>query len=88
MELPPLDLEVSKNWYIRSADEFNITPLNEIYTGPTEESNWLIPNILLVGAYPSDSSGNPELSTSIQKKLLDVGINTFVCLNIEYGRDK
>lgn len=51
------------------------------YCGPTPESNWVIPNHLLVGAYPAsqDDAETFELITSILK----LGITKFVCLQQE-----
>ena len=77
--LPPLDLKVSKDWYENSNIKFK-TELDSdknIYKGPTSESNWLIPGRLLVGAYPSEDDD--------LEKIMESGINTFVCLNNDYG---
>ena len=51
------------------------------YVGPTPESNWVIPGILLVGAYPAsqDDEETYELITSILKERT----STFVCLQQE-----
>mmetsp|Transcript_19221 Transcript_19221/g.34210 ORF Transcript_19221/g.34210 Transcript_19221/m.34210 type:complete len:353 (-) Transcript_19221:316-1374(-) len=52
------------------------------YVGPTDESNWVIPGKLLVGAYPaeaSDSAHEERLSS-----ILACGVTTFVCLQSEY----
>jgi hypothetical protein len=50
--------------------------------GPTNESNWVIPGVLLVGAYPAsqDDIETFELITSILK----LGVRKFVCLQQEY----
>lgn len=52
------------------------------YLGPTEESNWVLPGRLMVGAYPSaiEDDLNEEILTSILK----LGLRTFVCLQAEY----
>eukprot|EP01035_Chromulina_nebulosa_P025258 gene25258-32959_t len=52
------------------------------YIGPTPESNWVIPGVLLVGAYPAsqDDAETLDLLTSI----LQLGITKFVCLQLEY----
>eukprot|EP01038_Epipyxis_sp_PR26KG_P009490 gene9490-12785_t len=52
------------------------------YCGPTPESNWVIPGVLLVGAYPAsqDDVETFELITAILK----LGIRKFVCLQLEY----
>lgn len=49
--------------------------------GPTEESNWVIPGRLLVGAYPASvqDAANARILTSI----LSLGVTTFVCLQQE-----
>lgn len=54
----------------------------ERYCGPTAESNWILPGILLVGAYPATNDDNEtfELLSSI----LYLGITKFVCLQREY----
>ncbi len=51
------------------------------YCGPTTESNWVIPGVLLVGAYPAtqDDDETFELLASILK----LGIKKFVCLQQE-----
>ena len=55
--------------------------MHKQYCGPTPESNWVIPNHLLVGAYPAsqDDAETFELITSILK----LGITKFVCLQQE-----
>lgn len=79
-----LDLELSKDWYLRSV-EFREN-INPTYTGPTSESNWLIPGRLLVGGYPGSYYNNPLETKKIQEALINSGIDTFVCLNQEYGK--
>ncbi|KAJ1430216.1 hypothetical protein B484DRAFT_396026 [Ochromonadaceae sp. CCMP2298] len=51
------------------------------YCGPTPESNWVIPGMLLVGAYPAteDDDETFDLISSI----LRLGIKKFVCLQSE-----
>ena len=53
----------------------------EGYVGPTGESNWVIPQMLLVGAYPANEhdSDTFDLLTGILKQ----GVTTFVCLQVE-----
>jgi hypothetical protein len=55
----------------------------EEYCGPSDESNWVIPGVLLVRAFPSvvDDDENYELIT----RILGLGITTFVCLQGEYS---
>jgi len=52
------------------------------YVGPTRESNWVILDRLMVGAYPSsfDDAENEQ----ILRGILECGITTFVCLQLEY----
>ena len=92
VEVVPLlvHLQESRGWI--TEEKFttrfihNSHPLN----GPTHESNWLIPKVsaapgfgsLCVGSYPDSNKG-------YLVKLQAAGLNTFVCLNDEYGtRDK
>lgn len=65
--LEPLDLIAQK----RSA-----------YCGPTDESNWVLPGRLMVGAFP----GVPEDDENdrVLSSILGVGVTTFVCLQREY----
>eukprot|EP01138_Halocafeteria_seosinensis_P015161 gb/GECG01015474.1/.p1 GENE.gb/GECG01015474.1/~~gb/GECG01015474.1/.p1 ORF type:complete len:694 (+),score=66.38 gb/GECG01015474.1/:1-2082(+) len=52
------------------------------FAGPTTESNWVIPDQLMVGAYPGyiDDEENDFTLASI----LHCGVTTFVCLQQEY----
>ena len=52
------------------------------YVGPTEESNWVLPGRLLVGAYPA--ALDDEVNDSIVASILRLGCSTFVCLQAEY----
>jgi hypothetical protein len=88
--VPPLiHLQESRGWITQ--EKFvprvghNSHPLN----GPTYESNWLIPKThsaatatafgsLCVGSYPESWHG-------YLARILAAGLNTFVCLNDEYG---
>ena len=62
-----------------------LTSISEItydeYCGPTPESNWVIPGVLLVGAYPASQCDEEtyELLTSILKQ----GVTKFICLQQE-----
>ena len=49
-----------------------------IHRGPTATSNWLIPNRVLMSAYPGDKDS--RVATQKIKAVLDAGIRTFVCL--------
>ena len=53
------------------------------YRGPTDESNWVIPDRLLVGAYPGEAEDDAE-HIQILRGILALGISTFVCLQEEY----
>ena len=88
--VPPLvHLAESRGWITEEkfTNRFihNSHPLN----GPTRESNWILPKVpnntfgsLCVGSYPDSNKG-------YLVKLLAAGLNTFVCLNDEYGtKDK
>lgn len=74
--LPPLNLEKSSSWINDSILYFNEKKDPE-FTGPTQVSNWIIPQILLCGGY---IYSDYELT-----KLKNAGITRFVCLNAEYG---
>jgi rhodanese-related sulfurtransferase len=50
----------------------------EVHQGPTDTSNWLIPNRILMSAYPSDKEEAKALLKS--RQLLNGGIRIFVCL--------
>lgn len=54
----------------------------QVYRGPTDESNWVIPGKLMVGAYPA--SLDQALHERQLSSILDLGIRTFVCLQREY----
>jgi hypothetical protein len=89
--LPPLNLRKAKNWFIRSKTEFakRETDSEFVIARPLIEQNWLIPGHLMIGGYPASYTGNISESNEILKALVQVeGIDTFVCLNQEYGRNK
>jgi hypothetical protein len=52
------------------------------YMGPTDESNWVIPSRLLVGAYPG--SPNDHENAALLYAILSQGVSTFICLQEEY----
>lgn len=55
------------------------------YVGPTPESNWVIPGVLLVGAFPAEID---DTITFFQlSEILKSRINKFVCLQNEYRID-
>ena len=77
---PPLNTVQSRNWIVNQTYGAII---NTKLQGPTRESNWLIPKTpnfgsLLVGGYPDKM----QYLTAI----LAAGIDTFVCLYVEYGK--
>ena len=49
--------------------------------GPTPESNWVIPGLLLVGAYPA--SEDDDDTTELIVAILRQGVSKFVCLQSE-----
>ena len=55
------------------------------YQGPTDESNWVIPGLLMAGAYPAAQEDHTHYS--IIQTLLALGISTFICLQAEYEHD-
>ena len=59
----------------------NSHPLN----GPTHESNWLIPKVLSTGFGSLCVGSYPDSNKGYLVKLQAAGLNTFVCLNAEYG---
>lgn len=74
--LPELDLITSREWIKKSKINF-LKILNPGLKGPTNKSNWLIPNKFLVGGYPDTDNDLDNIK--------NVGITSFVCLNNEYG---
>jgi len=79
--LPVLDLENSEDWIIKQQyGKF----LNIGLQGPTRESNWLIPKT--TGPYGSILVGGYADKRGYLDDILNAGIETFVCLNSEYGR--
>lgn len=53
------------------------------YRGPTPWSNWVIKGRLLAGAYPASSDDSE--TDAILTKLLELGVDTFVCLQAEFS---
>ena len=75
--LPPLKLEKSNSWINDSILCFNEQEKDADFTGPTQVSNWIIPQIFLCGGYICSDT---DLTL-----LKNAGITRFVCLNAEYG---
>lgn len=63
-----------------------LEPITELqfkdYVGPTPESNWVVRNKLLVGAYPASVDDNETFF--LISSILKLGITKFVCLQLEY----
>jgi hypothetical protein len=76
ISLPPLNLKKSNSWINDSILYFNEKKDPE-FTGPTQVSNWIIPQIFLCGGY---ICSHTDLTL-----LKNAGITRFVCLNAEYG---
>lgn len=75
--LPTLELEKSRNWIAESKQKFGKN-IDKKYYGISHESNQLIPgNIFIIGAFPY------VCDIYILREL---GINTYCCLNDEYGK--
>jgi len=53
------------------------------YRGPTPWSNWVIKGRLIAGAFPSSTDDSE--TDLILMKLLELGIDTFVCLQAEFS---
>mgnify|MGYP003385817173 CR=1 FL=1 len=51
------------------------------YCGPTPESNWILPGVMLVGAYPASNDDNETFD--LISSILLLGISKFVCLQKE-----
>jgi hypothetical protein len=64
-----------------SLPPFSAVKLSE-YAGPTDESNWVIPGMLMAGAYPA--ANDDALHYDILSSILSLGLSTFVCLQAEY----
>lgn len=76
--LPDLDITVSKDWINKSIVNFGKN-IDKNFTGPTIDSNIIVPNRITVGGYPT------ELRVEALKKY---GVTKFICLNDEYGNGK
>ena len=82
--VPPLvHLQESRGWITQEKFTKRFVHNSHPLNGPTYESNWILPKVaafgsLCVGAYP-------ETHNAYLNKLLAAGLNTFVCLNDEYG---
>lgn len=55
------------------------------FRGPTEYTNWVIPEVLMAGCYPG--ALEDARHTDILRRILNKGIDTFVCLQEEFKPD-
>lgn len=81
---PPSNFVDHRNFEFKKLEDVNSISFKD-YCGPTPESNWVIPGVLLVGAYPAsqDDEETYELITSILKE----HVTKFVCLQQEVKHD-
>jgi len=77
VKLPPIDINISKDWINNSKTCFGKN-INTEFSGPTIDSNIIIPKHITVGGYPDRHNDI--------KNLKEFGITKFVCLNDEYGK--
>lgn len=73
-----LDMDIARDWIKNSKTRFGKN-INAAFSGPTIDSNILIPGRMIVGGYPSASN---------VAALKAFGVTKFVCLNDEYGNFK
>ncbi len=71
---------IPENLKLEPIKDMSFSPLR--YRGPTTESNWVILDRLMMGAYPA--STNDDQHYEISRRLLNCGIRTYVCLQDEY----
>ena len=86
-ELPPPPYEETKKLSAKKTVTFSLHNLfgeikREDIFGPIDESNWVIPNKLIAGAYPGFTLDSENTGSLI--KLLNCGVNRFVCMQEEY----
>ena len=77
-EYDELYIQPSRNWITSKGYARNQNNRDLYFVGPTAESNWIIRNLFAVGSYPD--------KPTYLKSILDKGLDTFVCLNAEYGK--
>ena len=82
---PLAHLQESRGWITEEKFTKRFIHISHPLNGPTHESNWILPKVstlgfgsLCVGSYPDSNKG-------YLVKLLAADLNTFVCLNDEYG---
>jgi hypothetical protein len=84
-KMPLENLDVTRGWITEQKYQSKRNNRNSYFQGPTLESNWLLRKNtqhggFAVGGYPDKPSDMPAL--------LREGLETFVCLNSEYGKAK
>lgn len=79
--VPASSMSMSTNFRFPPLEPLAALTLSK-YCGPTPESNWVIPGLLLVGAYPASQSD--EETTELLGGILRCGVRKFVCLQLEY----
>lgn len=77
------NLDVTRDWITKEKYESNRTVRNPYFTGPTYESNWLIRKTASMGGFAV--GGYPD-ELKYLSALKAAGLQTFVCLNTEYGK--
>jgi protein-tyrosine phosphatase len=85
---PPPPYEELNKSSVKKTVTFSIpTPFDEIKRedifGPLDESNWVIPNKLIAGAFPGFVFDAENTDSLI--KILNCGVNRFVCMQEEYN---
>lgn len=73
--------EIDYRNYVFSPLESVVDVTFDKYCGPTPESNWVVPRLLLVGAYPASTDDDETLE--LISAILKQGVNKFVCLQQE-----
>jgi len=68
--------------FVALDDDDTISKTKHKYFGPHIESNYIIPDVLIAGAYPAD---NDDYTTETNLcAILNAGVTCFVCLQSEY----
>jgi len=69
----------------RDLIDFNKIDLSDLtkYVGPTHYSNWMIPNMVLMGRYPGFEYKVKSVKQEIGS-IIGAGVTTFVCLIGEF----
>lgn len=75
-----IKLSIPTNLILNDVQYVSFNP--SLFRGPTTESNWVILDRLMMGAYPASLDDSQHFEVS--RRLLKCGIRTFVCLQDEY----